>query len=115
MLAGSGAPPPEENPPERKYSFLPSYSKLHRQSMSPSIYGFWPVNSHHSLKMNLMDTKPDFIEVQRTAHELGSRYGQNACQYAARLAAEALAEGRAEEAVFWTAVENCLKPRVTSG
>ena len=42
-------------------------------------------------------------------------HGQNACQYAAELAAEALAEGKAEEAVFWTAVENCLKPRVTSG
>jgi hypothetical protein len=65
--------------------------------------------------MNLMDTKPDFIEVQRTAHELGSSHRQYVFQYAAKLVAEALAEGKAEEAVFWTAVENCLKPRVTSG
>jgi hypothetical protein len=58
-----------------------------------------------------MTTKPDFIEVGRAAHELVSRHGLNAYLYASRLAAEALAEGRAEEADFWKAVEVSLKPR----
>jgi hypothetical protein len=72
-------------------------------------------NAENQSIMKTMDAKPDFVEVGRVAHELGNRHGQNAFQYAARLAAEALVEGRNEEAAFWTAVESYLKPRVTSG
>ena len=60
-----------------------------------------------------MNTKPDIIEVGRTAHELENRHGRYAHQYAARLAAEALAEEKTEEAASWTAVEIWLKPRLT--
>ena len=55
----------------------------------------------------------DFIEVGRTAYELGKSHGRNAHQYAARLATEALAEGQAEKAAFWQAVADDLKPRAT--
>jgi hypothetical protein len=41
MLAGSGAPPPEENPTERKYNFF-----LPPQSRSPA---YWPVISANAL------------------------------------------------------------------
>jgi hypothetical protein len=37
MLAGSGAPPPEENPTERKYIFLPP-----QQTRGPA---YWPLIS----------------------------------------------------------------------
>lgn len=57
------------------------------------------------------DSQPDFIEVGRTAYELGNRHGQNACQYAAGLAVEAISEGKTEEAAFWKAVAEFLRPR----
>jgi hypothetical protein len=57
------------------------------------------------------DTKPDFIEVGRTAYELGKRHGRDAVHYAGRLAVEALAEGKTEDAVFWKAVADHLAPR----
>ncbi|MFZ1014293.1 MAG: hypothetical protein WAN28_13195, partial [Terracidiphilus sp.] len=41
MLAGSGAPPPEENPTERKYNFL-----LQPRSRGPA---YWPLISANSL------------------------------------------------------------------
>jgi hypothetical protein len=56
----------------------------------------------------------DYIEVGRTAHELLQRHGRNAHEYAARLAAEALAEGKDEEYEFWRAVELSVTPRGAS-
>ncbi|UWZ83825.1 DUF6966 domain-containing protein [Occallatibacter riparius] len=56
-------------------------------------------------------SKPDFIEVGRTAFELVNRHGRNACRYAANLAAEALSEGKSDEAAFWKAVAEHLQPR----
>jgi hypothetical protein len=53
----------------------------------------------------------DYIEVGRTAHELLHRHDWNAHEYAARLAAEALAEGKDEEYEFWRAVEVAVTPR----
>jgi hypothetical protein len=58
--------------------------------------------------------KPDYIEVSRKAHELRHSHGWNAHKYAAKLAAEALAEGKTEECEFWKAVEATLKPRKES-
>jgi hypothetical protein len=56
-------------------------------------------------------TKPDYIEVSRTAHELAHSHGWNAHKYAAKLAAEALVEEKTEECEFRKAVEASLKPR----
>jgi hypothetical protein len=56
-------------------------------------------------------SKPDYIEVNRKAHELAHSHGWNADEYAAKLAAEALAEGATEEWTFWKAVEASLKRR----
>jgi len=56
-------------------------------------------------------TVPDYIEVNRTAHELAGRHGRSADQYAAKLAAEALAEGKTDEHAFWKAVEAALRVR----
>lgn len=53
----------------------------------------------------------DYIEVGRTAHELLHRHGWNAHEFAAKLAAEALAEGNDEEYEFWRAVEIAVTPR----
>ena len=53
----------------------------------------------------------DYSEVSRKAHELGHAHGLNAHKYAAKLAAEALAEGKIEEHAFWKAVEASLIPR----
>jgi len=59
-----------------------------------------------------MGDKPDFIEVGRAAHELIHRHGWAfALPYAAKLAADALAEGKIEESEFWKAVERSLTPR----
>jgi len=58
--------------------------------------------------------KLDYIEVSRQAHELAQRHGVNAHNCAAKLAAEALAEGATEECEFWKAVEAALKPRQES-
>jgi hypothetical protein len=56
----------------------------------------------------------DYIEVGRTAHELSKRMGWIiAPKYAARLAEEALANGRVEEYEFWRAVELALTIRST--
>ena len=53
----------------------------------------------------------DRIEVSREAHELAARHGANAHNHAAKLAAEALAEGKVEECELWKAVEAYLSPR----
>jgi len=59
-----------------------------------------------------MSEKPDFIEVERAAHELEYRHGWAlALPYAAKLAADAFAEGKIEESEFWKAVERSLTPR----
>jgi hypothetical protein len=50
-------------------------------------------------------------EADVKAHELAHSHGRNAHLYAARLAAEAMAEGMKEEAEFWKSVEMLLKPR----
>jgi hypothetical protein len=52
-----------------------------------------------------------FIEVSRKAHELHGSHGWNAHQYAAKLAAVALAKGATEEYEFWKRVEGSLTPR----
>jgi hypothetical protein len=39
----------------------------------------------------------DYVEVSRTAHQLSKDHGRNAAQYAAKLAREALAEGKSDE------------------
>ena len=57
----------------------------------------------------------DYIEVARAAHELGVSHGWRAHKYAARLAAETLADGKPEEHAFWKAVEASLTPRTASG
>jgi hypothetical protein len=53
----------------------------------------------------------DYVEVSRTAHQLSKDHGRNAAQYAAKLAREALAEGKSGEAEFWEAVAAALTPR----
>ena len=55
-----------------------------------------------------------WAEVSRKAWELADRHGWNAHLYAARLAAEALAEGETDESKFWKAVEATLTPRIES-
>jgi hypothetical protein len=52
-----------------------------------------------------------WADVSRKAHELSDRHGWNAHTYAAKLAADALAEGKTEESEFWKAVEAALTPR----
>ena len=59
-------------------------------------------------------SKVDYIEVGRAAHELEHRHGWDAPNFAARLAADALAEGEYEESEFWRAVELQLMPRGVS-
>jgi hypothetical protein len=51
------------------------------------------------------------IEIGRAAHELVSRHGWNAANYAAKLAEEALANGLTDDYEFWEAVESWLKAR----
>lgn len=58
-----------------------------------------------------MAANVDFVEVGRMAHELANRHGRNSHQHAARMAEEALADGKTDEADFWKAVEHSLKPR----
>jgi len=53
----------------------------------------------------------DYIEVGRTAHQLERDHGVNAWSYAKRLADEAEAEGKGDEAEFWRAVFKTLEPR----
>jgi len=58
--------------------------------------------------------RANYVEAGRTAHELMLRMGREAHKYAARLAAEALEEGKLEESEFWRAVEAAVKPRSDS-
>jgi hypothetical protein len=51
------------------------------------------------------------IEVFRESNEMARRHGVFAHKYAAKLAAEASAEGKAQEHEFWKAVEAALAPR----
>jgi hypothetical protein len=53
----------------------------------------------------------DFVEVSRTAHKLALDHGHNAYLYAAKLAREANAERKQDEAEFWKAVSAALTPR----
>jgi len=55
--------------------------------------------------------RPDYVEVSRAAYELRALHGLNGYRHAAKLAIAAHAEGRAEEGVFWRAVEASLTPR----
>ncbi|MGA2744219.1 MAG: hypothetical protein ABSE44_05930 [Candidatus Sulfotelmatobacter sp.] len=61
-----------------------------------------------------MTSKPDYVEVGRKAHELSRSHGWNAYKYAAKLAADALAEGKVEESELWKSVEASLTPREKS-
>jgi ERCC4-related helicase len=54
----------------------------------------------------------DRLEVGRTAYELLQRHGRAARAYAAKLAAEAVAENADDEAKFWQAVERALTTRM---
>ena len=56
----------------------------------------------------------DWVEVSRVSYQLGIDHGQNAHLYATKLAAEAAAEKKVDEAEFWKAVAAALTPR-TSG
>jgi hypothetical protein len=56
-------------------------------------------------------TKPDYIEVDRKAHELSATHGRTALSYAKKLADAAHAEGKIEEYEFWNAVYGALRPR----
>jgi len=53
----------------------------------------------------------DYVEVSRTAHQLALDHGHNAYLYAAKLAREANAEGKTDEAEFWSRVSAALTPR----
>lgn len=53
----------------------------------------------------------DYIEVGRVSHQLFKDHGRDAWQYAAKLAKEAEAQGKVDEAAFWWAVSGALKPR----
>ena len=53
----------------------------------------------------------DYVDVDRKSHELWYDQGWNAHKYAAKLALEALAEGKISEHAFWKAVEASLRPR----
>ncbi len=53
----------------------------------------------------------NFVEVDRQGYELELRHGRDAWKYAARRSEQASAEGKPDEAVFWLAVANSLKPR----
>jgi hypothetical protein len=62
-----------------------------------------------------LEDKFDFYrKVNQTAFELGQRHGWTAHGYAAKLAAEARAEGDEEDHRFWSAVEAALTPRSVS-
>jgi len=69
---------------------------------------------YHMKKGNQMVSKPDYVEVGREAHELAHRLGRDAYRYAAKLAADALEEGKLEASGFWKAVEMALTPRAKS-
>jgi hypothetical protein len=53
----------------------------------------------------------DYIEASRTAYQLSLDHGRNAYLYAEKLAREAKAEGKLEEAQFWDAVAGVIRPR----
>jgi hypothetical protein len=53
----------------------------------------------------------DYIEVGRKAHQLSADHGRDAHLYAAKLAQDAEAEGKLDEAAFWKAVSAALAPR----
>jgi hypothetical protein len=53
----------------------------------------------------------DHVEVGRIAHELEARFGTQAHLHAAKMAAEALTEGKADECEFWRVVEQSVMPR----
>lgn len=77
-----------------------------------------PVAGREQLGQKLWDckvtSKPDPIEVFRKAHELSGSHGWHAHTYAAKLASEASAKGKADEHAFWNAVAAALTPRHAS-
>ena len=52
-----------------------------------------------------------WMEVNRTAYELGITHGWSAASYATKKAECALAKGESEEHRFWTAVAAAKTPR----
>ena len=62
----------------------------------------------------MSEEKIDYVEVSRTAHELGECHGRDAHLYAERCAQQASGQGNAEEHAFWHAVARSLTPRSTS-
>ena len=54
------------------------------------------------------------VEAGRVACEISARHGRNTHLYADKLSAKAAAEGRPEEAEFWTMVAGCIRPRATA-
>jgi len=56
----------------------------------------------------------DYVQVGRTAHQLAADHGRDAHLYAEKLAKEAAAEGKTQEAEFWRAVSGALRPRAAS-
>jgi hypothetical protein len=56
----------------------------------------------------------DYVEVSRTAYQLALDHGLNAHLYADKLAREANAAGKPDEAEFWKAVFVTLRPRASN-
>lgn len=52
-----------------------------------------------------------WIEVQRTAHELGIAHGSSAASHANKQAERASLDGKREEQTFWEAVAAALRSR----
>lgn len=61
-----------------------------------------------------MTAPPDhdfWIEVQRTAYELGIAHGSSAASHANKQAERARLDGKRDEQTFWEAVAGSLLPR----
>jgi hypothetical protein len=54
---------------------------------------------------------PDYVEVERKAHELAQTHGRTAYVYAEKQSKRALAVGETNEYTFWKAVAASLRPR----
>jgi len=58
-----------------------------------------------------MEKTPDKNEIGRKANELAAEFGLGAHRHARGLAKQAEADGKPEDAAFWTAVADQLSPR----
>ena len=58
-----------------------------------------------------LDMSIDWVEVNRTAHQIELDHGRNGYLYAERLALQAKDEARPEDPEFWEAVAAALRPR----